>query len=208
MPPIPLLVPSSAAGALPDNLAALPEPSEALAGSCIAVGHPQSAAIYRCNFDARSGRGSWSFVYQAEGQALAQLIRKPRVYVASRASLPELPAMWRQLRDEGADTTSSWIDIQDEGAQDYAELWSSIEAQIRASDRLVLYARAEDFPLKGALVEVGMALGAGKPVLVVLDSVVPDPESFRPVGSWMRHPGVRIVTYLQRAVHAWDVPCA
>ena len=201
--PIPLLTPISAQGALPDNLAALPEPTAELAGSQIAVGNPLSATIYRCNFDTRTGRGSWNFAYQAEGQALRKLIRKPRVYVASRASDPQLPAMWRKLREEGADITSTWIDVQSEEGLDLSELWTDLEAQIASCDQLVLYVRAQDVPLKGALVEVGAALGSGKPVLVLLDGVSVDSATFRPLGSWLRHPRVRLVSDLGQAVNEW-----
>lgn len=51
-----------------------------------------------------------------------------------------------------------------------------------------LYAEAGDFPLKGAFIEVGMALSAGVPVVVVAPGVAIEPRSMRPIGSWMAHP--------------------
>lgn len=113
-----------------------------------------------------------------------------KFYVASRASIPERAAMWRKFRDvEGVQITSSWIDEDGEGqTKDLGNLWTRIEREITAADTLVLYARAADFPLKGALTEAGIALGKGKPVTVCLPDVELDARSFRPVGSWIAHP--------------------
>lgn len=114
---------------------------------------------------------------------------RPAVYVASRASVPERAAMWRELRAAGARIISTWIDEDEEGLTDcFGELWTRIEAEIRSVDRLVLYAELSDFPLKGAYVEVGMALALGKPVYVVTPGVKLDSRSLRPVGSWAAHP--------------------
>lgn len=113
----------------------------------------------------------------------------PRIYIASRASIPERSAMWRSYRDAGVRMTSSWIDEAGEGqTADFAELWTRIHAEIVESDRLVLYAEAEDFPLKGALIEAGIALGLNKPVTVCLPGVVLNGRTSRPIGSWIQHP--------------------
>lgn len=94
------------------------------------------------------------------------------VYVASRASIPQRAAMWRQLRAEGAPIISTWIDEAGDGeTKDFAELWTRIASEIRRADRLVLYAEANDFPLKGALIEVGLALARGKPIFIVVPNV-------------------------------------
>lgn len=112
-----------------------------------------------------------------------------KFYVASRASIPERGAMWREFRRRGVDITSSWIDEDGESeTEDFCELWDRIENEVRGADHLVLYAKAGDFPLKGALIEVGMALGMGKPVTVCLPNVELQGRSFRPVGSWIEHP--------------------
>jgi hypothetical protein len=126
---------------------------------------------------------------------------QPLVYVASRASIPERAAMWRELRANGAMIVSTWIDEDGEGETGcYTELWSRIEQEIRAADRLVLYVEAEDFPLKGALIEVGMALAMGKPVFVVAPGVTLHPRSMRPLGSWAAHPGVSFVDTVPQAL--------
>lgn len=109
------------------------------------------------------------------------------IYIASRASLPERSAMWRAFRNnEGVNLTSSWIDEAGEGqTASFAELWDRILLEIAGSDRLVLYAEPADFPLKGALIEVGIALGLRKPVTVCLPGVKLDGRTHRPIGSWI-----------------------
>lgn len=115
--------------------------------------------------------------------------RLPAVYVASRASNPARPAMWRKLRDEfGFKIISSWIDEAGDGeTADFAELWKRITAEIARCDMLVFYAHADDFPLKGALIEVGMALAMQKPVWV-FGNLTLEGRTDRPLGSWIRHP--------------------
>ena len=84
---------------------------------------------------------------------------------------------------------TTWIDEAGEGeTDDLGELWSRIRAEIEASRALVLYLRPGDFPLKGALIEVGMALAMGKPVHVAMRGVEVEPRSMRPIGSWLHHP--------------------
>lgn len=124
----------------------------------------------------------------------------PGIYVASRASSPERPAMWRALRDAGWHITSSWIDEAGEGqTASFTELWGRIEREIRGSLGLIVYAEPEDFPLKGAYLEAGIAIGAGLPVAVVMPKVELEARSDRPMGSWIRHPGVTICRSLEEA---------
>jgi hypothetical protein len=111
-----------------------------------------------------------------------------KFYVASRASLPERPAMWRYFRDQGFEVTSTWIDEAGEGETAcMTELWGRILTEVGAADALILYVEPNDFPLKGALIEVGMALGLGKPVRVVAPGVHLESKSMRPLGSWAAH---------------------
>lgn len=126
---------------------------------------------------------------------------QPAVYVASRASVLERGAMWRALRTAGANIISTWIDEDEEGLTGaFDELWTRIEREIRVADRLVLYAESSDFPLKGAYVEVGMALAMGKPVFVVVPGLTLSPRSMRPLGSWAAHPLVRFCDSVELAV--------
>lgn len=123
-------------------------------------------------------------------------------YIASRASLPERSAAWRRLRDDGWKITCSWIDEAAPGETvDLGALWDRIEQEIARSERLILYVETEDFPLKGALVEVGMAIAHRIPTRVVAPGVVLEPVSFRPVGSWVRH---RLVSFCDTMDEALD----
>lgn len=120
------------------------------------------------------------------------------IYVASRASVPERPAMWRRLRSEGWNITSSWIDEAGEGeTASFSELWWRITKEINDSAGVILFANASDFPLKGALVECGIALGMGKRVAVVVDCMLD--RSYRPVGSWVAHPLVTLCQDVDQA---------
>lgn len=119
-------------------------------------------------------------------------IGKP-IYVASRASVSARPEMWRHLRDvDGWPIVSTWIDEAGAGeTADLSELWHRIHVEIAVSAGLILYATEFDFPLKGAFIEAGMAIGRGLPVAVVLPDVKVSPGSFYPIGSWINHPNVK-----------------
>lgn len=123
-------------------------------------------------------------------------------YIASRASLPGRSAAWRRLRDvDGWKITSTWIDEAGIGeTSDLGALWTRIEAEVAGSERLVLYVETEDFPLKGALIEVGIAIAHRIPIRVVAPGVVIEPTSFRPIGSWVRHPLVKFADSMNEAL--------
>lgn len=110
------------------------------------------------------------------------------IYIASRASVPERAAEWRRLRSEGVPIISTWIDEDGEGQTfDFGDLWARVEREVMTAGRLILYVEPADFPLKGALIEAGMALAAGVPVTVVAPGVTLEPRSMRPLGSWVAH---------------------
>lgn len=121
-----------------------------------------------------------------------------RIYVASRASIPARVEMWKKLRDSGINIISTWID---DSHVTLDNLWSTITLEIAKCDGLILYAELDDFPLKGALIECGMALGLGKPVAIVMPNVEIDQQTYRPIGSWVSHPLIRIC-------HTIDTACA
>lgn len=123
------------------------------------------------------------------------------IYVASRASVPERGAMWRRFRDEGVAITSSWIDEDGEGdTEDFGNLWERIVSEIRAASALVLYAEENDFPLKGAYIEAGIALALNMPVVICLPGVALDLRSSRPIGSWVSHPLVTRNNIIENAI--------
>lgn len=124
--------------------------------------------------------------------------RQPRIYVAGRATA-ERKAMWRRLRADGFPIISSWID-EDDAPESYADLWRLIEFEVASATVLLFYAEPDDLPVRGALVEVGMALAAGVPVVAVLPGVDLDERTWRPIGSWLAHPDVMIPETLDIAL--------
>jgi hypothetical protein len=124
------------------------------------------------------------------------------IYVASRVKHAPI---WLDYRDRKRwPIVSTWIDEAGDGeTADFGELWQRIRAEIGRSKVLVFYADGnEDFPFKGALVEVGMALAMGKPVFAVLDRVMIEGRTMRPVGSWLRDRNVRKFELLPQAMEA------
>lgn len=113
--------------------------------------------------------------------------------------------MWRAVRADGYRITSTWIDEAGPGeTHDMAELWERIAREVATSARLVLYIEPADFPLKGALVEAGMALAHLIPVMVVAPAVVLD-DGCRPIGGWIRHPLVRRRDSIEAAMLGADL---
>ncbi len=135
---------------------------------------------------------------------------KRGTYIASRASLPERSEAWRKLRDvDGYLIISSWIDVvtQPINADDTKPLhaiWEDITQEVTTAERVIVYAEPDDFPLKGTLVEVGMALAVGTPIYLVLPNVDIEANTFRPIGSWINHPLVKIVATMDEALSGAD----
>ena len=122
-----------------------------------------------------------------------------QLYVASR-TIYYRAEMWRQLRDNSDwKIVSTWIDEAGPGeTSDWPGLWQRVQQEIAQSDGFILYAEWGDFPLKGALVEVGMALALDKPVAVVFDRAGLG-DKFRPLGSWINHKSVRLYNTVYEA---------
>lgn len=140
---------------------------------------------------------------ESELASLRERVKGNGIYVASRASIPEMAKMWRDLRAEGIPIVSTWIDEAGEGeTADLSALWVRISREVASAQALVLYAGPSHFSLKGALIEVGMALAHGKPVFAVLPMVDFEYPSMRPVGSWLRHPLVTICDSTHSAIRS------
>ena len=176
---------------------------KATAGDCYFLsdgGHEPRDGMHLCrrclDVICQGGEDFWPDAVDAS-------IGHPAVYVASRASIPERSQMWRDLRAGGWNITSTWIDEAGEGeTEDLTELWDRIEEEIRSADGLILFAHGSDFPLKGAIVEAGMAIGMGKHVAIVLVDCELEKRSMRPLGSWAAHPRCVLCESLDEALES------
>lgn len=109
-----------------------------------------------------------------------------RLYVASKTTHAD---MWRELRARGLPVVASWIDEAGEGqTADYSELAARCISEIIHCTAVILYSEPGEI-LKGALVEVGAALAAGKQVRCVgrCDSIS---RVFEKHPLWSRHSSV------------------
>ncbi|MBA1159361.1 hypothetical protein [Microvirga mediterraneensis] len=90
--------------------------------------------------------------------------RGTSIYIASKtAHAPR----WREARANGAPIISTWIDEAGVGeTKCFADLWCRCASEAAEADVLIVYREPGEI-LKGAFVEVGCALNAGKPVYAV-----------------------------------------
>jgi len=95
----------------------------------------------------------------------------PKIYIASKA---DHRPRWRELKENrGFNIISRWIYTDDRFSVDptdldYTKLWKECIEDVQACDTLVLYVEPGE-RLKGALVELGAALGSNKEVIVTGD---------------------------------------
>lgn len=119
-------------------------------------------------------------------EAHPELSVKPRIYIASKA---KHRPRWREFRDIlGYDIISQWIDTDDKFNEnpeglDYAKLWRACVQDVKNCDVLVIYIEEEEH-LKGALVELGIALGLNKEIIVT--GILGDN------GTWYHHDRVEV----------------
>lgn len=112
-----------------------------------------------------------------------------KIYMASKTVHAR---RWRDLRAAGINIISTWIDEAGAGeTKCFTDLWRRCASEAAEADALVVY-REPGEVLKGAFVEVGCALNAGKPVFAVgCDDL-----------SFTHHALVTRVNSLERAVRA------
>lgn len=115
-----------------------------------------------------------------------------KVYIASKANHR---ATWRSIRDllvagdEPVRINSRWIDVADRYTADpqgldYTLLWTHCIEDVINCDVLICYVdRGET--LKGALIEVGVALASNKRIVLLGNR-----EDYLNNGTWLNHPGV------------------
>lgn len=159
--------------------------------------------------DTEHGWGEWveakanaalKLLAEAVSAPLQQEADKDGVYGASRVKHAH---MWKTLRHNGHAINSSWIDEAGEGETgDFSELWERIRSEIAHSALLVLYVEPDDFPLKGALIECGMAMALGVPVVVCAPQVAVEGRTMRPLGSWILSGRVKRIDILEDAIAA------
>lgn len=93
-----------------------------------------------------------------------EAVRQGGIYIASKTAHGR---DWRELRATGVPIISTWIDEAEAGAtSDWPDLWSRCVEEASTCAALVVY-REPGEVLKGAWVEVGAALAAGRPVFAV-----------------------------------------
>ena len=88
---------------------------------------------------------------------------KTEIYVASKTLYAP---MWRELREQGYNIISTWIDEARVGqTKSFADLAVRCIKEASEADITIVFA-LEDEILKGTLAEIGAALASGKQVLV------------------------------------------
>ncbi len=116
-----------------------------------------------------------------------------RVYTASKLAAAEV---WKHLHEKWPDVYfhARWLKHMDLKTPDdrslAAQFWVQDEEDVRHADVVLVYGR-EGEKLRGALVEAGMAIALGIPVVVVGEH--PD------YSTWQWHPGVTRVLDLDAA---------
>lgn len=101
-------------------------------------------------------------------------MNSPAIYTASKTKHAHL---WRDLRSKGHRITSTWIDEAEPGqTKDMGELWSRIDEEVLMADALLIYRATPDEVLKGAYVELGMAVSNRVPIFAVGFDVAPIPS--------------------------------
>lgn len=134
-------------------------------------------------------------------------IRRYPVYVASKI---DHFGMWREYRRKwkarNIDIVSSWIDKIDPVHGDahvtplrFAGEWIENYREVTAAKAVIAYGAPGDV-LRGALIEVGIAMGQHKPIIIV------GPEDLPSWGSWQYHPLVtyaRTLDYARTVIETW-----
>lgn len=121
------------------------------------------------------------------------------IYAASKVKHAQ---MWLALRASGVPIHSTWIDeARDKESPSLPDLWSRCIREASTADALIVYVEDGD-RLKGGLVEIGAALGAGIPVYVVTRGydALADTELVAQLGSWVRHDLVCRAASIESAV--------
>jgi hypothetical protein len=109
-------------------------------------------------------------------EAHSELSTKPRIYIASKA---KHRPRWREFRD----LDDRFIGVDDPNQIDYPKHWKECVQDVKDCDVLVMYVETGEV-MKGALIELGMALAQGKEIIVAGD--------LGDNGTWWHHPNVQV----------------
>ena len=119
---------------------------------------------------------------------------KPSIYAASKTSHA---AKWRGLRLRGYNIISTWIDYADGTAVvDWQGLWLACARQAAAANVTLVYVEPGE-ELRGAYVEMGIAIASGRRIFFV------NPGNVR-VSDAINHPQVTEFDSLDAALKAID----
>lgn len=187
------------------------------AQACLRLGERGTGAAVQRRFDdvgdwTRLSSG-WDTECAAQAAPMGSLgLRQPALPAQGN---PQLYAclcdsnyeLWRLLRMRGWRVQPLLLDDDNTRPRDrenvLAQRWRTREGQIASSDGLILHAQPQDFPLQDALVEIGMAIGMGKPVaLCIVNLMGLEGLSMELLDSLLHHPRCEIFTSLD-AARAW-----
>ena len=95
----------------------------------------------------------------------------PKIYMASKVKHFQ---KWIDLRNKGYNIISTWIDEAGPGqTKDKSELCNRVIDEVKNCDFLIVYTEEGEF-LKGALIEMGIAMGFEIPIFLVGQVLKPD----------------------------------
>lgn len=118
-------------------------------------------------------------------------MKRKTVYVSSKLRHRD---MWLA---SGLDIVSTWIHGEELPPEECSAMWDRYMAEVQACDAFVLYAEPDDH-LKGCILEMGLAFGLSRPVIIVWAGT-PQELAVR-IGTFAYHRSVTIVATMDEAV--------
>lgn len=95
---------------------------------------------------------------------MMKIMYNPKIYMASKTKHFQ---KWIDLRNNGVNIISTWIDEAGDGKTlDKKNLCLRVINEIKECDYLIVYVEEGEF-LKGALIEMGVAMGFDKPIIMI-----------------------------------------
>ncbi len=133
-----------------------------------------------------------------------KLKRVPKVYVACTDNVIGRRSFLQQLTADGARLVDSITDDYLEWrAERFSDSWCLTTTSILRSDRVVVLIEPDRFPLKTALIELGIAIAYRKPIVVFAPGAALDATLKRRIGSLAAHP---LVSFTSDVRDAFGLP--